>query len=228
MHLVSPDILVEARGLSPAVCAIGLALGLVLWLLGGWGHRFWLVLLTTLTAGVYGLSLGEAYSVQPLVAGLLMAVAAGTLALSLVRLLAFLAGGVAACLAAERLTPGWDEPFIFFFVGGFLGLFLVRYWMIALSSLAGTLLMAYSSLWLLDGLGKLDAVAWSGARPVLLDWACGGVTLLGFLIQLGLERRRRRKQRGDEEDGENTEPRLRKLRHWWNQPEPPRKGRRAA
>src|SRR5262249_49228526 len=97
------------------------------------------------------------------------------------QLLAFVAGGVGACLAAERLTPGWDEPFVFFFVGGFLGLFLVRYWMMALSSLAGTLVMAYSGLWLLDGLGKLDAVAWAAARPVLLDWGCGGVTLLGLL-----------------------------------------------
>src|SRR6476661_7226479 len=98
--------------------------GLVVWLLGGWSHRFWLVLLITLGAGVYGLSIGEAFGVQPLVAGLLLAVAAGTLALSLVRVAAFLAGGVAACVLAEQLMPRWQEPFIFFFVGAFLGLFL--------------------------------------------------------------------------------------------------------
>ena len=224
MHLVSPDILADARGLSVAVCAAGLALGLVLWLLGGRAHRFWLVLLTTLAAGVYGLSVGEIFGVQPLVAGLLMGVAAGALALSLVRLMAFVAGGVAACLVAERLTPGWDEPFVFFFVGGFLGLALVRYWMVALSSLAGTLLMAYSGLCLLDTLGRLDAVTWSAGRPRLLDWACGGVTLLGVVVQLALERRRRRKQGGA---GEGAAEAPRKV-WWWGQGEGPHKSRRAA
>ena len=225
MHLVSPDMLADGRGLSAAVCAAGLVLGLTLWLLGGRAHRFWLVLLTTLTAGVYGLSIGEAFSVQPLVAGLLMAVAAGALALSLVRLMAFLAGGVAACLLAERLTPGWDEPFVFFFVGGFLGLSLVRYWMMALSSLAGTLLMTYCGLWLLDTLGRLDAVAWSADRPRLLDWACGGVALLGLLVQFTLDRRRR-KQGGSGDRGVGDPP-IRKL-WWWGSSEAPKRNRRAA
>src|SRR5207302_377290 len=123
-------------------------------------------------------------------------------------------GGAAACLAAERLTPGWREPFVFFFVGGFLGLFLVRFWMMLLSSLAGTLLMAYSILWLLDGLHRLDAVAFSSARPVLLDWACGGVTTLGLVVQLLLERRRRRRAGGDDEYGYRESP-LRRLLAWW-------------
>ena len=110
MHLVDPDILADAQGLSPAVCAGGMALGVVLWLFGGRGHRFWLVLLITLAAGIFGLSVAEAYAVQPLVGGLLLAIAAGALALSLMRVLAFVGGGVAACLAAERGMPGWDEP----------------------------------------------------------------------------------------------------------------------
>jgi hypothetical protein len=223
MHLVSPDILADAKGLSVAVCVTGLALGLVLWLLGGRAHRFWLVLLTTLAAGVYGLSIGDVFGVQPLVAGLLMGVAAGALALSLVRLMAFVAGGVAACLLAERLTPGWDEPFVFFFVGGFLGLSLVRYWMMVLSSLAGTLLMAYSGLWLLDTLGRLDAVAWATDRLRLLDWGCGGVTLLGVLVQLILERRRRRKQGSADNDYETP-----RKQRWWGSGEVPRRNRRAA
>src|SRR5262249_60727682 len=77
MHLVDPDILADAQGLSPAVCVVGMVLGVALWLFGGRGHRFWLVLLITLAAGVYGLSVAEAYAVQPLVAGVLLGVAAG-------------------------------------------------------------------------------------------------------------------------------------------------------
>jgi len=226
-HLVDPNILADAQGLSPAVCVGGAVLGVTLWLFGGRAHRFWLVLLITLTAGIYGVTVAEAYAVQPLVAGLLLAIAAGALALALMRLLAFVAGGIGACLAAERLMPGWDEPFVFFFVGGFLGLFLVRYWMMALTSLVGTLLAAYSGLWLLDSLDRLDTVAFSSQKPVLLDWACGGIALVGLLLQFGLERRRRRKLRDDGEDsseGKGSWPR----RLWpWGTAENKR-GRRAA
>jgi hypothetical protein len=226
MHLVDPDILADAQGLSPAVCAVGMALGMVLWLFGGRGHRFWLVLLITLAAGVYGLSVADAYTVQPLVGGLLLAVAAGALALSLMRVLAFVGGGVAACLAAERGMPGWDEPFVFFFVGGFLGLFLLRFWMMALTSLAGTLLVTYSGLWLFDSLGKLDAVALGRDKPVLLDWACGGTAVVGLLLQLGLERRRRKKSQTTSDDEEKA-PWTRRL--WpFAATEPPKKGRKAA
>ncbi|MBI1915303.1 MAG: hypothetical protein HYS12_11275 [Planctomycetes bacterium] len=227
MHLVDPDILADAQGLSPAVCAGGMALGVVLWLFGGRGHRFWLVLLITLGAGIYGLSVAEAYAVQPLVGGLLLAVAAGALALSLMRVLAFVGGGVAACLAAEHSMPGWDEPFVFFFVGGFLGLFLLRFWMMALTSLAGTLLTTYSGLWLLDSLGKLDAIALGRDKPVLLDWACGGAAVMGLLLQFALERRRRKKSLEKSDDDEEKAPWTRLL--WpFTAAEPPKKGRKAA
>src|SRR5439155_5133122 len=102
MHLIAPDILEAAQGLSVPTCGVGLAAGAFVWLLGGWGRRFWIVLLTTLVAGVYGLSMGEGFGVQPLVSALLLAVAAGMLALALARLGAFLSGGVAACILAER------------------------------------------------------------------------------------------------------------------------------
>jgi hypothetical protein len=234
MHLVAPDILAAARGLSVPVCAGGLILGLILWLTGGLAHRFWLVLFITVAAGIRGLSLGEAYGVQPLVSGLLLAVAAGALGLSLARLLAFVGGGLAACLAAERLVPLWDEPFVFFFVGGFVGMLFVRLWVMVLSSLAGSLLMAYSGLWLFEALGKLDAAALAGRKPVLLNWACGGIALLGLLLQLVLERRRRRKSGSKiESDGaargnkDGKEPRQWKL-WWWTPPSDGKKDRRAA
>jgi hypothetical protein len=211
MTLVAPDILAEAKGLSVAVSAIGLGLGAALWLFGGWGQRFWLVLATTLGAGVYGLSVGEQYGVQPLVSGLLMAVAAGALALSLVHLFAFLAGGAVASLAVPALVTGWDEPFLFFFAGGFLGLFLLRYWMMALSSLAGTLLMTYCALWMFDGLGRIDCVEWASGRVVLLNWACTGVALLGFLLQVLLYRRRKAARKEAREDW----PREGRRRRWF-------------
>ncbi len=201
MQLVAPDILVDGRGLSVPVCVAGLAVGAIVWLFGGLGHRFWIVLLTTVIAGAYGLSIGEAFGVQPLVSALLLAVAGGVLALALVRVGAFLAGGVVACVLAERVVPGWNEPFVFFFVGGFLGLVLLRFWCMVLSSLGGTLVMAHCLLWLLDTMEKIDCLDWCNNKPVLLNWACGGTALLGLLIQVGIHRRLRPRKGDEDEEG---------------------------
>src|SRR2546429_98558 len=121
MHLFAPDLLEEARGLSVPVCALGIAVGLLLWLLGWFGHRFWIVLGTTLLAGVAGLYSGRLYGLQPMVTGILLAISAGLLALALVRFLAFAAGGAAACLVAHAVAPAWNEPVICFLAGGLAG-----------------------------------------------------------------------------------------------------------
>jgi hypothetical protein len=192
MHLLAPDLLEPARGLSMAVCVTGLVLGLLLWLYGWRAHRFWIVLVTTLTAGVLGLYSGSLHGLPPLVAGLLLAIAAGMLGLALARLLAFASGGAAACLLVRTLAPTWDEPYVYFLAGGLLGVVLFRLWTMALTSLGGTLLMAYSGLCLLDRLGKLNAVALTQTRPNLLDWGCAGVALMGVGTQIALERRRAR------------------------------------
>jgi MFS family permease len=226
MHLIAPDIMAGGRDLSVGACGVGLGVGAVIWMLGGWSQRFWMVMLVTLGAGVYGLSIGDAFSVQPLVAALLMAVAGGLLALSLVRVAAFVAGGVAGCVLAEQLLTRWHEPFIFFFVGAFLGLFLLRFWLMILASLTGTLLMAYSLLWMLDTMGKLDAVDFSTRKPVLLNWACGGVTLLGLLIQVGIERRFR--PRKEEEDEEREDRSRRKFLGLFGGGDSRKRSRRAA
>jgi hypothetical protein len=192
MNLIAPDILVEARGLSPAIPAVGVTIGLLLWLFGSYGHRFWIVLLLTMAAGVYGLNYGPAYGMQPMVAGLLLAVSTGTLGLALMRVLAFIAGGLAALWLARVLAPAHDEPLVFFLLGGLAGVLLIKLWITTLSSLAGTLLAAYSSLCLIERFGKFDAVAWSTENGPLLNWAILAFAGLGALAQLLLHRRRMR------------------------------------
>jgi len=195
MQLIAPDILIEVRGLSLGVCATGMVLGLCLWLLGWWGHRFWIVLCTTVAAGIAGLAFARSSGTQPFVAGLLLAVSAGMLSLALSRVFAFAAGGIAAWLVVRSAMPGWDEPLLCFLVGGLLGLFLFKAWWMALTSLAGTLVMGYSVLGMLDGMGKLDALLWADKRALVLNWACAGVALFGWLIQFFLERWRANRQR---------------------------------
>src|SRR3954447_23093119 len=152
MQLLAPDILEAAqpRQLSPLIPGLGLLIGLLLWLYGGRSHRFWLSLCLTVGAGCVGLQYGAAYGMQPLVAGLLLAVAVGALALALVRLLLFTAGGLAALAVVQAVAPAWDEPLVSFLAGGLLGVFLYQFWVTALTSLAGTLAMAYSGLCLLE------------------------------------------------------------------------------
>jgi len=196
MQVIEPEILAEGVGLSPLLCGLGIVLGLMVWLYGWRAHRFWIVLLGTVMAGIYGLARAPDYGSQPLLSGILLAIAIGMLALALARVIAFVAGGVAASLLVNALAHSWKEPMVCFLLGGLLGLLLFRMWTMVLTSLAGSILMAYSSLCLADRLGKLEAVAWSEKQALLLNWACGLLTLLGFTFQILSERRRARKQAG--------------------------------
>lgn len=196
MQVVAPDLIEQARGLSAGVCGVGVAVGLLLWLTGWAGHRFWIVLATTLSAGLFGLLSPGAGKMPPVVIGLLLAVAAGVLALALVRVIAFGAGGAAAWLAVRALAPpDWHEPLVCFLAGGLVGLVLFRVWMMALSSFAGALIMAYSGLCLADSLGKLNAVDVAGQQGTLLTVLCGVLTVVGLLVQFVLDRRRIRNER---------------------------------
>ncbi len=194
MQLVAPDILEEARLLSPLLSGAGMLIGFLLWSLGGRTHRFWLAMSVTLTAGLLGLTLGKDYGMQPLVAGLLLAVSAGALALSLVRLLLFAAGGLASLGLIHHLAPTWNEPIAVFLVGGLIGVFLYRFWIVTFSSSIGALLLVYSALALLDRLHIVDSVAWTDKNGPLLNWGCGALVVLGILVQFLLERRRQRKK----------------------------------
>jgi hypothetical protein len=188
MYLLDPEILDAGRDLSPAVTGAGLAVGLFLWLVGGWTHRFWIVLTLTLGAGVYGLLYGPDHGVQPIVAGLLLAVAAGTLGLALMRVLAFITGGWALYIVARLIAPAADAPLLCFLIGGLFSVFLYRVWIASVSSMAGTLLVAYSSLWLLGNLAKVDVIAWASNNGPLWSWGLGSLAVLGILMQFVVHR----------------------------------------
>ncbi len=188
MELIAPDIMQDVRALSPSLCLAGFLLGLVLWLTGWWGHRFWVVLAAIITA--------PANRVHPLLMGVLLAAAAGMLALALVRLVAFGAGGVVAWLAIRALAPsGWGDPLMCILVGGLIGLLLFRLWIMTLTSLAGSVLMGYFGLALGETLGRLSAQAVVKEQSALVNWSCVGLALVGLLTQFLIDRKRMRMQR---------------------------------
>jgi hypothetical protein len=203
MQLVAPDILEAAVGLSPALAISGLLIGALLWVVGGLTHRFWVVLGSTLIAGVVGLFVGKRFDMQPLVAGLLLAVSVGALALALFRVMLFIAAGSAVTWLAGAVVPSWDEPIACFLAGGLLGIALYKVCVVALSSFGGTLLMSYSGLLMAESFGKVDVVTLADKNSVLLNWGVGTVTVVGVLMQLVIQRRTKKSQKGEDDEEES-------------------------
>jgi hypothetical protein len=183
MQLIAPDIFAEVSRLSTGACVIGFVIGLLLWITGWWQHRFWVVASLTASAGIYGLQSGKATGAQPLVAGLLAALAAGYLALELARVLAFVGGGVVAGLMVKTFLPTLHEPLLAFLAGGLLAVLLFRLWMLALTSGIGMLMMTHVALALLGRGTLLDTTAVVAAKVGLLNGIVIGGMLAGIVAQ---------------------------------------------
>ena len=183
MYLIAPDILAEARGMSGAMAGTACVLGIALWLFGWRWHRFWVVAGVTLGAGLIGLNAGKTSSGQVMAVGILLAVAAGMMALELAKVLAFVAGGIGAWLAVQWVLPQAQELWAVFLSGGLFGLLLYRLWTMLLTSLMGTLLAGHAALLLLEGWLKFDAAAWSAAHLVALNGVVVAFAVLGIVVQ---------------------------------------------
>jgi len=184
MQLLAPDILTEARGLTPAMSGTLCTLGIALWLFGWRWHRFWIVAGVSLGAGLLGLEAGRgAGGSQVLAVGLLLAVCAGMLSLELARLFAFLAGGCGAWLVLQWVLPQAQELWAMFLCGGLLGLLLYRLWTMLLTSLLGVVVATHAGLLLLEPLGGFDAAAWAAENQALGNGIVVAATVLGIFLQ---------------------------------------------
>ena len=200
MYIIATDILADLCGLSLGLLIALIPIGLMLWLFGWWGHRFWIVLATTVLAGVFGLLEAPVWHAQPIVAAVLLAIAAGVLALALVRVITFSAGGLAGVYLVQLAFPTWHQHVICFLISGLLCLLLFRWFFMGLTSLLGASLLAYGTLALMHFHEMLDAVAWSEDNGIVLTNLCGAATLAGFAFQFFFDRwrARRRKEREDQ------------------------------
>ncbi|MFO0799148.1 MAG: hypothetical protein U0804_16895 [Gemmataceae bacterium] len=183
MHLIAPDILAEARGVSGALAGTAWVFGFALWLFGWRWHRFWVVAGVTLGAGLIGLNAGKTSGGQVMAVGILLAVTAGMMALELAKVMAFVAGGIGAWLAVQWVLPQAQELWAVFLSGGLFGLLLYRLWTMLLTSLIGTLVAGHAALLLLEQVLKFDAVAWSSGNLVALNGVVVGLTVLGVVVQ---------------------------------------------
>jgi hypothetical protein len=184
MQLIAPDIIAEARGLTGAMSGTLCVLGFALWLFGWRWHRFWIVAGITLAAGLLGLNAGRsAGGTQIMAVGILLAVAAGMMALELAKVFAFVAGGCGAWLAVQWVFPQAQELWAVFLSGGLFGLLMYRVWTMLLTSLAGVLLACHAGLLLLEQAFSFDAVGWVAANQAAMNGLAVGLTVLGILLQ---------------------------------------------
>jgi hypothetical protein len=200
MCVIATDILTDLCALSLGLILLTLPIGLLLWLLGWWSHRFWIVLTTTVAAGLVGLIEANGWRAQPIVVAVLLAIAAGVLALALVRVITFAAGGFAGLYLVQLFMPTLNQPVICFLVSGMLCLLLFRWFFMALTSFLGSCFLLYGGLALLNYRELIDAAAWTNANTAILNVTCVGMALFGLAFQFLFDRYRirRKKERQDE------------------------------
>jgi hypothetical protein len=200
MTIIATDILGDLCGLSLGLIISIIPIGLLLWLLGWWSHRFWIVLTTTVLAGVFGLLEASIWRVQPIVVAVLLAIAAGVLALALVRVVTFAAGGLATIYLVQFTFPTLNQPVICFLLGGLVSLLMFRWCFMALTSFLGSTFLAYGTLALMHYYEAMDALGWAETNAMFLTVLCGLFTFAGFTFQIMFERWRRRRELEDEEE----------------------------
>ncbi len=204
MSMLIVEVLRLGQDMSQHILWTALAAGLILWLFGSWGHRFWIVLFTTVMAGIAGLMLGPQVGLQRLVGGLLLAVTAGALALSVIRMVMFVLVGL-LLMVLMKLVPAWDEPLVTFIGGGLLGVMLSRFWMAVLTSLLGTLVMAHAGLALLSRIRKLDVIGWVDGHGPVINWAIGAIAVMGVLMQYYIQKYLKGLFKGAKDDDEGKD-----------------------
>ncbi len=192
MDLLVPEIVADVCLLSSGLLIAGFCAGLILWIMGWWSHRFWLVMGATVLAGIWGLQSAGDLKANPLATALLLALAGGLLGLALARVLTYTAGGLFGMLLVQAIYPNFQQPVLSFLAFGLVCICLYRIGIIFLTSFLGALLMGYCGMGLMHHQGTLDAVRWSQQNGQLFTWGCGLLCVLGSAVQFLRERGRGR------------------------------------
>ncbi len=182
-HVISPEVLAEAKGLSIGATGFFLFVGLMLWGFGWRWHKFWTAFTITLLAGLLGLTFGRSAGLPLLAVALSVAVICGVLAMELAKILAFLTGGVAAWLGAQVILPQAQELWAAFLCGGLVGVLLHQFWTMLATSFVGTVIVGHTTLLFLDQLNVVkDADFATQYAAAINGWAVLS-TIVGIIVQ---------------------------------------------
>lgn len=195
MQLLSPDVLADVLELPAAALLVMVGLGLALALTGWRWHRFWLTISVSMISGVVGLRQATAWGIeQPVLAGVLLAAAAGCLALSLARVGLFLAYGLVTWYAMKRMAPPYAIPAICICLGGLFSVLFYRFCVVLLTSVVGSLLLAYGGMAYAQQLNWFPMLNWLKDQPLAAHAGFAGLSGFTLFLQLYFWRRARRKK----------------------------------
>ena len=195
MQLLSPDVLTDVLELPVAALLVMVGFGAALALTGWRWHRFWLTISVSLISGVVGLRQASTWGIeQPILAGVLLAAAAGCLALSLARVGLFLAYGLVTWYAMKRLAPPYAIPAICICLGGLFSVLFYRFCVVLLTSILGTLLLAYGGMAYAQQQNWYPMLNWLKDQPLAAHGAYAGLCGLTLFLQLYFWRRARKKK----------------------------------
>lgn len=198
MEILSAEIVTDILELPmPALLAM-MSTGLLLAITGWKWHRFWLTLCVSLIAGLIGMRQASAWGIsQPVVSGVLLAAAAGCLALSLSRVGLFLAYGLACWYTMKRLAPPYAIPAICICAGGLFSALFYRFCVVLLTSAIGSVVLCYGAIAYVEQQKWYAALNWLKDQSLVAHAALAGVILLSLFIQLALCRKSKKKKLAD-------------------------------
>lgn len=189
MAVLDTELLLSMRDLPLAVLGCGAVVGISLWLTGWWLHRFWITLIATVAGGMIGLMYGPELGVkQSVVAGVLLAMASGCLALSLARVTLFGIYGLAVWYLTALVTPQWAVPLVCVTVGGLLSIWCFRFCMSVLTCSLASVLLSYCGAIFAEVFLDFRVTRHLGAFPWVEYVVLGIITLLGVGFQFRLQR----------------------------------------
>lgn len=195
MAIITPEFLTDILDLPMPALLVLMGVGLLLALTGWRWHRFWLTICISMVAGVIGLKQATAWGIQqPMVAGVLLAAAAGCLSLSLARVGLFLAYGLGCWYIMKRVAPPYAIPAICICAGGLFSVLFYRFCVVLLTSVIGALLCIYGGLAYGEQQKLFPAMQWLKDQTLAVHGAFGGFVLVTTMIQLYLGKRARRKK----------------------------------
>jgi len=195
MQILSQQALETLVRIPLPIVVVGLVLAPVFWLLGWRLHRVLFVGSVTFIAGVYGLvHVPKLLAINKYLAGVLLAVGVGGVAIALMRIGAFVACGLLADSLAVHVAweyfPGLSGPvrFVAFVAGGMVSVFFYRLVVVLITASVGAVLMvggvislthqtsAYDAI---QGMDELQTIA-AGALVVLILIGTGAQYLLAY------------------------------------------------
>ena len=195
MQVLSPEVLADVLELPSLALITLFVLGVSLALTGWRWHRFWLTISVSLISGLVGLRQAQAWGIgQPIVAAVLLATAAGCLALSLARVGLFLAYGLATWYAVKRFAPPYAIPAICICLGGLFSVLFYRFCVVMLTSVVGSVILSYAGMAYAQQQNWFPMQTWLKEQALVAHASLAGISLLTLVTQLYFWRNTRKRK----------------------------------